>query len=63
MGELRDIKVQKPVFARCALGVGAIAVLVVVCCCYFFIVQRYGKSDEQSAGEIYILKDEVVETS
>ena len=63
MGEPREIKSHKSAFTTCAFGVGAIIVLIIASCCYFFFVQGSGKEPEQNTGEVYILKDEVVETS
>lgn len=62
MGELGDVKAQKVAFTATALGVG-VAVLVIVSCCYFFFVQGSDKRCEQRTGEVYILMDEVAETS
>lgn len=63
MGEPRDVRAQKSAFTACALGVGVIVVLMIASCCYFFFVQGSMQKKEQSTGEVYILMDEVAETS
>lgn len=63
MGEPSEVKVQKSAFTTCALGVGVIVVLMIASYCYFFFVQGSSQKHEQSTGEVYILMDEVVETS
>ena len=62
MSELGNVKAQKTAITAISLGVG-VAVLVLVSCCYFFFEQGRNEKYEQTAGEVYILKDEVAETS
>lgn len=44
------------------ISFGIAGVIAMACCYCFFFVQSSGNKNEQGTGEVYILRDEVVET-